>query len=79
MATTLEWVRDHYDADKSRYIEQPELNYAVQDYFNGLITKEQLDVTNGAHDEHLLLPAYNDEHAVSFIIPTGATLKVDGS
>jgi len=75
----LLWVRDHYDFDKNRYIDFDEISAAVQDYFNAVITNEQLQGVQDAYDDSTSLPAYSTaKQFISFIIPTGATIKVDG-
>ena len=85
MSTTLEWIRDHYDADKDRLISFDEVNGAVKDYFSGEISDEQVGAVRDAFDAHTLLPDYgfntmsvSDGHVVSVNIPSGAMLKIEG-
>lgn len=85
MATTLEWVRDKYDRDHDRRINSEENGYARMDNFRGLITTEQMLAVNNAYMNKVLLPEYGTYHTlsvtdqlISVIIPTGATLKIDG-
>jgi hypothetical protein len=84
MAVSLTWIRDHYDTIvKDRYIDDAEVKNANWDYFDNLITKEQLQAVVNAHSLHTLLPAYgtispSTDDVISFYIPTGAILKVDG-
>lgn len=58
MAVTLIWVRDHYDTDKSRRIEEGEKLNAYVDWRSSIITEEQYDAVYAAYNEHILLPAY---------------------
>ena len=81
MVVTLEWVRDNYDVNKSRYIEKNEKDSAFDDWTAGTIQGLEFMAISDAYDHHTLLPtyglpAYGNEHAVSFILPTGATLTV---
>lgn len=85
MAATLEWIRDHYDVDKDRYITKSEVGNALDDYFANLITREQFYAVKAAYDSHTLLPAYGfytmsviDGHVISVNIPSGAMLKIEG-
>lgn len=55
---SLEWIRDHYDTNKSRYIDLSEFYSAEEDYRGGDLTEEQLDAVYDAYDKHTLLPAY---------------------
>jgi hypothetical protein len=57
LAVTLEWVRDHYDANKNRYIESDEVDNASADY-PAKITMEQLFAVIDASANRTLLPAY---------------------
>ena len=74
MAVTFEWVRDHYDADKSRYIEGNEKDNANDDWKAGTISDLELEKVLVAYNNHILLPGY--EHEVSFIIPEGSELSI---
>ena len=76
MVVTLVWVRDHYDKNKDRYIDRYEVSPASYDLAVGTITQEQLDAVEAAWEDGTLLPAYPDEHAVSFVLPRDATLTV---
>ena len=85
MAITLEWIRDHYDTNKTRHIEGAEGSMASFDFAHGTITQEQLDAVNDAWKNYTLLPDYGDEqiyiameHVTSINIPSGAMLKVNG-
>ena len=83
MSTTLEWIRDHYDADKDRLISFDEVNGAVKDYFSGEISNEQVGAVRDAYNAQTLLPDYGGSfhtlsNVVSCNIPTGAMLKVNG-
>ena len=56
---TFEWVRDHYDTNKNRYIDQNELQVAEDDFYhNETINEEELGAVYDAYDKHTLLPAY---------------------
>jgi len=75
----LLWVRDHYDANRSRYIEGTEKDTAFNDWTADTISMSDFMEVLDAYDNHTLLPAYSSaEQFISFIIPTGATIKVDG-
>ena len=77
MVVTLEWVRDHYDINKSRYIEKNEKDSALDDWTAGTILALEFTKVLDAYNYHTLLPAYGGtQHAVSFIIPSGATITV---
>ena len=85
MATTLEWVRDHYDVDKDRRINNDEKNKAFTDWTDGNITINEFKDVLTAFDNQTLLPDYgfytmsvSDEHVISVDLPIGASLKVDG-
>ena len=73
MAVTLEWVRDHYDANKDRYIDNDEQKKAVYDRMDVLITQEQLVAVIAAYNDHTLLPAYSTPTPPSAITCNGAT------
>ena len=57
MAVTLEWVRDHYDANKNRYIDKTEVDAASADYPDKITMEERFAVVD-AYYQHTLLPAY---------------------
>lgn len=86
MVVTLEWIRDHYDNNpKNRYIDGSELSMAVFDESRRTITREQLDAVHDAYYNHVLLPDYDvtvsimsASHVISFNVPNGAKLEVDG-
>lgn len=58
MAATLLWIRDHYDNDHSRYIEEDEMLLARADWEADRITTDQYASVINAKNEHTLLPAY---------------------
>jgi hypothetical protein len=58
LAVTLEWVRDHYDANKNRYIDDAEIPLAEDHWNDGIITDEQYDAVSSVWSAHILLPAY---------------------
>lgn len=74
---TLTWVRDHYDLDKNRYIDDAEKGAAHDDWLADTITTAELQEVIAAWDSHTLLPSY-DMPIIQFNIQTCATLKVDG-
>lgn len=80
---SLSWVRDHYDKDRSRYIEEDERKIAFSDWLAERITPSEYSAVLDAHSSHTLLPSYGGPaptaiDVISINIPTGATLKVDG-
>jgi len=58
MAVTLEWIRDHYDVDKSRRISTYETQNASRDHADGKITDEEKDAVIAAWTDSTLLPVY---------------------
>jgi len=58
MAVTLEWVRDNYDKDKDRYINNAEVSLAQFDWSNGTIDNEQISMVEFIWSTHTLLPEY---------------------
>ena len=58
MVVTLEWVRDHYDINKSRYIEKNEKDSAFDDWGRNTISMSEFMNVSDAYDQHTLLPAY---------------------
>lgn len=64
---TLEWVRDNYDADKSRYIEESEKNTAQDDWLVDIITSTQFQEVTAAYTETTLLPAYSEEVTLEWV------------
>ena len=80
MAVTLTWVRDNYDNNKNRYIDDSEEAQANEDWYASKITDEQASMVNYAHATQTLLPAYpTAEYAITFAsVPAGAALNVDG-
>jgi len=57
--TSLTWVRDHYDADRNRYINSTESERAFDDGNDGRISSAQADAVVRAWDRHTQLPAYS--------------------
>ena len=85
MAVTLEWIRDHYDADRNRRIDNDEKNKAFTDWNAGKINIVEFTGVLAAFDNNTLLPDYgfytmsvSDGHVISVNIPSGATLKIEG-
>lgn len=79
---TWEWVRDNYDTIiKDRYIDIDERDVARKDWTAGTITTNELMKVIVAYNEHTLLPAYgtSPSHVISFVVPRGSVLKVDGA
>ena len=80
---TLEWIRDHYDSDRSRYIEDSEREVAGDDWGAGTLSMpDYMDIINTCN-KHILLPAYGgltptDYIEISINIPNGSELQVDG-
>lgn len=56
---TLTWVRDHYDIDKNRYIDDTEKGVAHDDWIVDTITTAELQEVIAANDSQTLLPAYD--------------------
>jgi len=77
---SLLWVRDNYDTDKSRYIEEDERKIAFSDWLAERITPSEYSAVLDAHSSHTLLPPYGTPAmgVISINIPSRATLKVDG-
>ena len=59
MTTSLTWVRDNYDNNKSRYIDNDELSLANYDRDGKKITTEQHSAVWAAWTDHTLLPMYS--------------------
>ena len=58
--TTLLWIRDHYDANKDRYIDSEEMHVAEEDFFGyGTISEDEFFSTEDAYRNHTRLPAYD--------------------
>ena len=58
-SATLEWIRDNYDTNKNRLIDQDEVAGVNDDYYAGKITLEQGRAVIAAHDNQTLLPEYD--------------------
>ena len=58
MAVTLTWIRDNFDANKSRYIEADEFDAAKSKWSTGAITMDQLSAVLTAHNNQTQLPEY---------------------
>jgi len=56
---TLTWVRDHYDSNKDRYIDDNEKDVAQDDWIADTITTAELQEVIAAGNSHTLLPAYD--------------------
>lgn len=80
---TLEWIRDHYDSDRSRYIEESEREVAGDDWSAGTLSMpDYMDIINVCN-KRILLPEYSgstpmSDHTTQFNIPIGSVLEVDG-
>ena len=74
MTVTLEWVRDNYDVNKNRYIDDTELNQSVYDYTGGGITKDQYLAVKDAFDKKTLLPAYDSSGILFSSVPPGVNI-----
>lgn len=58
---TLIWIRDHYDANKNRFIDASENKQAIYDFNVGKITRDQMAAVVAAHTDRTHLPAYDGE------------------
>ena len=56
MAVTLEWISDHYDANKNRYIEKEEAIISLNHRLAGTITVEEYEAVQAVYVMHTLLP-----------------------
>lgn len=78
MVVSLTWVRDNYDINRNRYIDQSEATTAEDDFYHeSKISEEQLGVVYDAYENHTLLPAYATPAAaegsiVNFNYPSSA-------
>jgi len=81
MAISTTWVRDNYDANKNRYIDQNEFHKAEEEHHGGEITEAQLDAVLAAYQNHTLLPTYSSPTTtvakgkiVNFNYPSSSTV-----
>lgn len=77
MARGLTWIRDNYDTNRSRYIEDSEVTLAQTDYTAQRISMADLFEVLDANANHTLLPAYGTVKVakgllVNFSYPTSA-------
>ena len=82
-SVSLEWIRDNYDTNRGRHIENDERMKAYDDYRANRITYAQYLEVFDAYTKETLLPEYDaptpgDKYTVSFVVPSGANLEVDG-
>ena len=81
MAVTLEWIRDNYDANRDRLIDDSESQNAVNDLHDKKITIVQLGAVLDAENNGTLLPAYTSTpsmHIIKIEMPSDGKLRVDG-
>ena len=75
--TSKEWIRTHYDKNGDCRIDRDEMKAAINDYYAGIITNEQLKAVNDAfHDGTNLCGETPTIHTVRFIVPSGSTVRV---
>lgn len=75
MVMTLEQIRDNYDTNKDRYIDEAELEVAKSDWTADVITTDDIMAIINAYNNQTLLPAYDELSVeVSFFIPTEANI-----
>lgn len=57
MAVSMEWIRDNYDTDNSRYIEKAEAINALNDRLASKISVAEYEAVQAVYVMHTLLPA----------------------
>lgn len=77
MARGLTWIRDNYDTNRSRYIEDSEVTLVQTDYAAQRISMADLFEVLDANSNHTLLPVYSTlgtarGSLVNFSYPTSA-------
>jgi len=73
---TLTWVRDHYDSNKDRYIDDNEKDVAQGDWMADTITTAELQEVIAVCNSHTLLPAYDTPTPPPTPTPSPSTFNI---